>query len=147
MTTVKLISISRFGTYLRAIQNDEDAAEALGVNVFACKTAAMALSAFFTGAIGVIYGNIYLYLEPGIVFSSVYSIQGLVCAVIGGSGTIWGPVIGALVLTPLAEISKGVFRNVSGLDLVIYGGVLIAFVRFIPQGLVGLATNFRAPRP
>ena len=136
--TVKLISISRFGAYLQAICNDEDAAEALGVNVFGCKVAAMAVSAFFTGAIGAVYGQIYLYIEPGIVFSSVYSIQGLLCAVVGGSGTVWGPVVGALVLTPLAEISKTFFRDLSGVDLMIFGAVLVIFVRFIPQGLMGL---------
>jgi branched-chain amino acid transport system permease protein len=138
MATVKFISMSRFGAYLQAIRNDEEAAEALGVNVFGCKVAAMALSAFFTGAVGAVYAQIYLYLEPGIVFSSTYSIQGLLCAVVGGSGTVWGPLLGALILTPLAEISKTFFRGVSGLDLMIFGTVLIVFVRFIPQGLMGL---------
>jgi branched-chain amino acid transport system permease protein len=140
--TVKLISVSRFGAYLQAIRSDEDAAEALGVNVFRCKVAAMALSAFFTGAVGAVYAQIYLYLEPGIVFSSTYSIQGLLCAVVGGSGTVWGPILGALVLTPLAEISKMFFRGVSGLDLMIFGTILIIFVRFIPQGLMGLLERY-----
>ncbi len=142
VSVVKFISISRFGAYLQAIRNDEDAAEALGVNVFGCKVAAMAISAFFTGAVGAVYGQIYLYLEPGIVFSATYSIQGLVCAVVGGSGTVWGPVLGALVLTPLAEVSKMFFRGVSGLDLMIFGAILIVFVRFIPHGLAGLGTLY-----
>ncbi|OQM76067.1 branched-chain amino acid ABC transporter permease [Manganibacter manganicus] len=144
--TIKLISVSRFGAYLQAICNDEDAAEALGVNVFGCKVAAMAISAFFTGAIGAVYGQIYLYIEPGIVFSSVYSIQGLLCAVVGGSGTVWGPVIGALILTPLAEISKTFFRDLSGVDLMIFGAVLVIFVRFIPQGLMGLVLGYAGLR-
>ncbi|HEY4192137.1 MAG TPA: branched-chain amino acid ABC transporter permease [Mesorhizobium sp.] len=143
---VKFISISRFGAYLQAVRNDEDAAEALGVNVFGCKVAAMAVSAFFTGAVGAVYGQIYLYIEPGIVFSATYSIQGLLCAVVGGAGTVWGPVLGALVLTPLAEVSKVFFRDISGLDLMIFGAVLIVFVRFIPQGLVGLWTETLARR-
>lgn len=140
--TVKLISVSRFGAYLQAVCNDEDAAEALGVDVFRCKVAAMAISAFFTGAMGAVYGQIYLYIEPGIVFSPAYSIQGLLCAVIGGSGTVWGPLLGALVLTPLAEVSKIFFRDLSGLDLMIYGAALIIFVRFIPQGLAGLLSSW-----
>jgi branched-chain amino acid transport system permease protein len=146
VAVVKLISISRFGAYLQAIRNDEDAAEAVGVNVFGCKVAAMAISAFFTGAVGAVYGQIYLYLEPGIVFSATYSIQGLVCAVVGGSGTVWGPVLGALVLTPLAEVSKLFFRGVSGLDLMIYGAVLIVFVRFIPHGLAGVGATYARTR-
>jgi branched-chain amino acid transport system permease protein len=141
MGTVKLISVSRFGAYLRAIQNDETAAEALGVDAFACKTAAMVLSAFFTGMAGAIYGNIYLYIEPGIVFSSAYSIQGLLCAVIGGAGTVWGPLLGAVVLTPVAELSKTLIQGVSGLDLVVFGAIMIGFVRFIPQGLMGLLSR------
>jgi branched-chain amino acid transport system permease protein len=140
---IKLMANGRFGAYLQAIRNDEEASEAIGVNVFGCKVAAMAVSAFFTGAAGAIYGQIYLYLEPGIVFSSTYSIQGLLCAIIGGSGTLWGPVLGALVLVPLAEISKIFFRGSSGLDLMIYGAVLIFFVRFIPQGFMGLINDLK----
>lgn len=146
MLVVKLISVSRFGAYLQAICNDEDAAEALGVDVFGCKVAAMGISAFFTGMMGAVYSQIYLYIEPGIVFSPAYSIQGLLCAVVGGSGTVWGPLLGALALTPLAEISKVFFRDLSGLDLVIYGAVLIVFVRFIPQGLAGFLLGYAGLR-
>lgn len=143
---VKFMSTRPIGIYLQAIRNDEEAAEAMGINVFGCKVAAMAASAFFTGAAGAIYAQIYLYIEPGIVFSSAYSIQGLLCAVIGGSGTLWGPLLGALVLTPLAEVSKIFFRNQSGLDLVLYGALLIVCVRFIPQGLVGLIADLKRRR-
>jgi branched-chain amino acid transport system permease protein len=135
---VRYFSKRPLGVYLQAIRNDEEAAEAMGINVFFCKVVAMAASAFFTGAAGAVYAQIYLYIEPGIVFSSTYSIQGLLCAVIGGSGTLWGPVLGALVLTPLSEVSKVIFRGQSGLDLVLYGALLIVCVRSIPQGLIGL---------
>lgn len=135
------LSKSRFGYYLQSIKNDEDAAEALGVNVFRCKVIAMAISAAFTGMIGTVYAQLYLYVEPASVFSPAYSINGLLCAVIGGAGTVMGPLLGALLITPLAEVSKLIFRGLPGFDLMLFGLILIVAVRYLPNGLGGLLSD------
>lgn len=129
---------SAFGYRLQAVREDEDAAEALGIDVFRIKMYAMAISAFFTGIAGAFYANYYQFIEPELVFGASKSIDGLICAVIGGAGTVYGPLLGALLLAPMAEMTKAMFRAYPGLDVVLYGTILIIFVRFIPHGIAGL---------
>lgn len=133
---------SAFGYRLQAVREDEDAAEALGINVFRTKMFAMAISAFFTGIAGAFYANYYQFIEPELVFGASKSIDGLICAVIGGAGTVFGPLLGALLLAPLAETTKAMFRAYPGLDVVLYGTILIIFVRFIPHGISGLLSGW-----
>lgn len=131
------IERSRFGYYLRAIREDEDAAEALGVNAFKCKLAAAVISAFITGICGVYYAQYILFIEPEGVLALHLSIQLVLIAVIGGLGTVWGPVMGAFLVVPLSELLRGWLGGaMMGLNLFLYGIVLILVVTFMPNGLV-----------
>ncbi len=128
---------TRFGAYLIAVRENEAAARALGVNAFAEKLKAIALSAAITGAAGGLYVQYFLYLDANIGFGSWISIEALVAPIIGGLGTALGPLIGALALQGLGELSKHMAGRVPGVDLVLFGGLLVVVVAFMRQGLVG----------
>ena len=83
-------------------------------------------------------------LDPGIAFGPQVSIEALVGAIVGGLGTLWGPVLGAAVLHALAEGTRNLFGNLPGLNLVIYGAVLMLIVMFMPRGLAGSGHPLRA---
>jgi branched-chain amino acid transport system permease protein len=132
-----LISKSIFGFYLAAIKEDEDAAEASGVTAHKCKLLAAMISAFITAVCGVYYAQYLLFIEPIGVFPLFLSIQLALIAVIGGIGTVWGPVIGAFLIIPLNELLRGWLGGAfHGLSFVIYGMVLILVVTFMPNGII-----------
>ena len=137
---------SRFGAGLQAVRDNEDAASAIGVNPFAVKLGAITLSATFMGAAGAFYVQVFQYIDPGIAFGPHVSVEALVGAIVGGMGTLWGPVLGALVLHGLAELTRNLFGQLPGLNLVIYGSVLVLIVMFMPRGLIGLADLFSGAR-
>ena len=130
---------SRFGAQLQAVRDNEDAARAIGVDPFSVKLGAIVLSAAFMGAGGAFYVQVFQYIDPGIAFGPATSIEALVAAIVGGTGTLWGPVLGAAVLHLLAEVTRNLFGQLPGLNMVIYGVVLVLIVMFLPRGLVGLA--------
>ena len=127
---------SRLGAYLQALREDEDAAEALGVDTFRVKLLAIVLSAFLTGLGGAFYANYLFSLQPNAVFGIPLSVDIVLRPVVGGAGTLWGPILGSFILSPLAEISRIYFTSGSwsGLHLVVYGVLLIGVVLFLPQG-------------
>jgi len=131
------IERSRFGAYLIAVRENEAAARALGVDAFAEKLKAIAVSAAITGAAGGLYVQYFLYLDANIAFGSWVSVEVLVAPIIGGLGTALGPLIGALALHGLGELSKQVAGRVPGVDLVMFGGLLVLVVAFMRQGIVG----------
>lgn len=136
---------SRTGAYLQAIRDNEGAAATLGVNVFGYKLVAMALSAFLTAMGGTFYAQYFLALEVNEVFGTHVSIEILLAAIIGGAGTVFGPVVGAAALQLLSEATRVYVRAFSGFDLMIYGAVLVAVIIFLPQGLLeGLRRPFAA---
>jgi branched-chain amino acid transport system permease protein len=128
---------SRFGAQLQAVRDNEDAARAVGVDPRRTKLVALVLSAALMGAAGAFYLQVFQYIDPGIAFGSQVSIEALVGAIVGGLGTLWGPVLGAAVLHALAEATRSLFGNLPGLNLVIYGLVLMLIVTFMPRGLAG----------
>jgi branched-chain amino acid transport system permease protein len=128
---------SRFGARLQAVRDNEDAARAVGVDPRRTKLAALVLSAALTGAAGAFYLQVFQYIDPGIAFGPQVSIEALVGAIVGGLGTLWGPVLGAAVLHALAEGTRNLFGNLPGLNLVIYGSVLVLIVLFMPRWLAG----------
>jgi branched-chain amino acid transport system permease protein len=139
---------TRTGACWTAIRDNEDAAEILGVNVFGEKLLAMVISAFLTAAGGTFYAQYFLTLEVNEVFGAHVSVEILLSAIIGGAGTVLGPLVGAAALQLLAEVTRVHVRAASGLDLVVYGAVLVAVIIFLPRGLVGgLARPARARRP
>jgi branched-chain amino acid transport system permease protein len=135
---------SRFGAYLQAVRDNEDAARALGVNPFAVKCWATVLSAALMGAGGAFYLQVFQYIDPNLVYGSHTSIAALVGAIVGGMGTLWGPVVGAMALELLAELTRNLFGELPGINLVIYGTLLILIMVFLPRGLVGIIDRWKA---
>jgi branched-chain amino acid transport system permease protein len=143
MIVVRLIEDSRFGAYLVAVRENEDAAKALGVNVVAVKLIAMTVSAAITASGGAFYAQYFLFIDSGIAYGPWISIEALLAPIIGGVGTVFGPLLGALVVKVLGEVAKHVTGDAPGLDLVIYGGVLVLVVAFAPRGITGLVASVR----
>ena len=140
---VRMIEDSRFGAYLVAVRENEDAARALGVDVNAVKLAAMTVSAAITAAAGGFYAQYFLFVDSGIAYGPWISVEALLAPIIGGVGTVFGPLLGALVVKTLGEVAKLVTGDAPGLDLVIYGGVLVLVVAFAPRGIAGLIADAR----
>jgi len=135
---VRAIEQSRFGAYLVATRENEDAAQALGVNTFAVKLAAMTISAAITAAAGCFYAQYFLFIDAPIAYGPWISIDALLAPIVGGAGTLFGPLIGALAVKTLGEATKLLSGDAPGLDLVIYGAVLIAVVGLAPRGIAGI---------
>ena len=132
---------SRFGAWLQAVRDNEDAARAIGVNPFNVKMGAIALSGGFMGAAGAFYVQVFQYIDPGIAYGSMTSIEALVAAIVGGIGTVWGPVLGAVVLHLLADLTRNLFGQLPGINMVIYGTVLVLIVMFLPRGIAGIGQS------
>jgi branched-chain amino acid transport system permease protein len=143
MIVVRLIEDSRFGAYLVALRENEEAAKALGVNVIEVKLIAMTISAAITAAGGGFYTQYFLFVDSGIAYGPWISIEALLAPIIGGVGTVFGPLLGALVVKALGEAAKLATGDAPGLDLVIYGGVLVLVVAFAPRGIAGLVVSLR----
>jgi len=133
-----MIRRSRFGFYLIAVREREDAARAVGVNAVRVKIGAAVISAVLTSLIGSFHGMYLTFLEPSSAFSLELSIQIAMFALIGGLGTVAGPVVGAVLVLPVAELARGwlsAFGN--GTHGFVYGMLLVIVVLFFPRGLVG----------
>ncbi len=128
---------SRFGAYLQAVRDNEDAARAIGVNPLRVKLGGIALSAAFMSAAGAFYVQVFQYIDPGIAFGPAVSVEALVGAIVGGLGTLWGPVLGAVALHALSDVTRNLFGELPGISMVIYGTVLIVIVMFLPRGITG----------
>ncbi len=135
---VRLFETSRLGRFIVAVREDEDAAEALGVNTFKYSMIAIAISAFMTALAGTFYANYIFYLHPNTLFGMSLSIELILRPIIGGMGTVLGPVIGSFILTPLSEISRSYFAKggLEGLHLILYGILAILVVLFMPKGII-----------
>lgn len=129
---------SPLGLRLAAVRENEEAARALGVPVFTVKMIAMLLSAGLAGAVGAFYTQLFLYLDPHIAFGPQVSVEALLGPIVGGTGALWGPVVGAAALQILGEVSRSLTGGLTGANLIVYGVVLIIIVRFFPEGLLGL---------
>ena len=139
-----LIERSRLGYYFRAVREEQDAAASLGVRVARTKQVAFAISAALTAACGTFYAQYVLFIDPESVFPLSLSILICLIAVLGGVGTLWGPLVGAAVLVPLGEVTR-IYLGGTGkaLDLVIYGALIMVVSVMQPAGLVGMARRGR----
>jgi branched-chain amino acid transport system permease protein len=133
----------RFGAYLQAVRDNEDAARAVGVDPFRVKLGAIGLSARSWARPVRFYVQVFQYIDPGIAYGSVTSVEALVAAIVGGMGTLWGPVLGAAVLHLLADFTRNLFGELPGINMVIYGTVLVLIVMFAPRGVAGLGLSVR----
>ena len=132
-----MIERSCFGAWLIAVRENEDAAKALGVDVRSVKTAAMVISGAMTATAGCFYAQYFLFIDSGIAYGTWISIEALLTPIIGGVGTVFGPLLGALMVKSLGEGAKLVTGDVPGLDLIVYGGALVLVIWFSPRGLIG----------
>ena len=143
LIVVRLIEHSRFGAWLVAVRENEEAAKALGVDAVRIKLAAITVSAAMTAAGGAFYAQYFLFIDSGIAYGPWISIEALLAPIIGGVGTVFGPLLGALVVKTLGELAKLVTGDAPGLDLVIYGSVLILVIAFAPRGISGILLDLR----
>ena len=133
-----LIRYSRFGFYLIAVREREDAARAVGINAVKVKIAAAVISAALTSMLGSFHAMYLTFIEPSAAFSLELSIQIAMFALIGGLGTVAGPLLGTILVLPAAELSRGWLSALgNGTHGFVYGVVLVLVVLFFPRGLVG----------
>ncbi len=139
-----LLEDTKAGFWWRAVKDDSIAAESLGVDVFRSKMMAAAISAAFTAIGGGFYAAFVSYIDPESVMSFRFSLLFALPAVLGGIGTLWGPLAGAIVLIPMTEVTRSYLGGTgSGADLIIYGVLVIVISLLRPEGLMSL---FRLPR-
>ena len=130
---------SKWGYWWRAVKDNPDAAESLGVVVFNSKMGAAAVSAFLVAVGGSFYAQFVSYIDPESIMGFHISLLMALPAVLGGIGTLWGPMLGAVILIPLTELTRSYAGGSGrGVDLIVYGGLIIAISLARPQGLVGL---------
>ena len=139
---VWLFMRTRPGYYVRAIRDDEDAARVMGVPVRRYKLYAMVISSALTAMAGGLYAMYALYVEPNVVLSVGESILIALVAILGGAGSLWGPLIGAAVLNWLQQSTRVQFSGGgNGLDFVVYGALVMIVAVLEPRGLVGLGNR------
>ena len=127
-------SKSRPGYYLMAIREDEETAAAVGINTAGYKLRALLISAFLTALGGALYGSAFQYIVPDSTLTIEISVQIAIITMLGGAGTLLGPVIGAVLLLGASEIFKNRFQES---HLLIYGILIVVVVLFLPEGIVG----------
>ncbi|WP_315729749.1 MULTISPECIES: branched-chain amino acid ABC transporter permease [unclassified Bradyrhizobium] len=137
---------SKWGYWWRAVKDNPDAAESLGVVVFDSKVGAAAVSAFLVAIGGSFYALFVSYIDPESVMGFQFSLLMALPAVLGGIGTLWGPALGAVILIPLTELTRSYIGGSGrGVDLIVYGALIVVISLARPQGLVSLST--RKPKP
>ncbi|AHG62219.1 high-affinity branched-chain amino acid transport system permease protein BraE [Advenella mimigardefordensis DPN7] len=129
---------SRYGYYLAAVRNDQDAALALGVPTTRYKLYAAMISAAMTAIGGTFYAQFVLFVSPDKVFGANLGVVIAVVCIIGGRGTLWGPVLGALLLLPSEELARSFSGGLLGADMMLYGLLLMLVIWYEPRGLVAI---------
>ena len=142
------IEESRMGFYLRAIKDSERAARSLGVAAGRYKLYAYMLSAGLTAVAGSLYAIMFGFIDPESGFGILISVKMLIMAALGGAGLLFGPLVGALILVPLEEISNSLLGGKgAGLTFVVYGAIIVIIARFLPSGLLALFAGRARQRP
>lgn len=134
-----LIARSRFGYSLQAIREDEDTALACGIDAARTKLLALAISAALTALGGALYASLFLYIVPDQVLAIDISNKVAIVAMLGGAGTLAGPIVGAVLLEPAEELFKNVFHEA---HLLIYGVLIVLVVLVLPEGIVGTVARW-----
>ncbi|MGZ3239150.1 MAG: branched-chain amino acid ABC transporter permease [Burkholderiaceae bacterium] len=142
-----LIDKSFLGYYFRAIKDEPDAAKSLGINLSTYKQIAFAISSFFTALGGSLYAQKELYIDPGSVLQTGLSIKMALVSILGGVGTLFGPIVGAGILTFIDEGTRAWFGGSGrGTDLIIYAALIVVIAVYYPTGALGWIKNFVARR-
>jgi len=141
------IERSRIGYYLVAIGEDEDAAEAIGINVPRVKREIYMISSFLTALAGTFYTQYIYFIDPQTAFNFNISIEAALVAIVGGIGTLWGPVIGTVLLeTTSALLQSWLGNSISGVQLTVYSLILMAVILWRPTGIMGYVYEVYARR-
>jgi branched-chain amino acid transport system permease protein len=142
------IERSRMGYYLRSINGDERAARSLGVPVHRYKLYTYMLSASFTALAGALYALMVGFIDPDSGFGILISVEMIIMAALGGAGTLFGPLLGAIILVPLKETTNTLFGGAgTGITYVVYGAIIMLLARYRPRGLMGIWYDFAEQRP
>ena len=137
-----IVATSKMGYYFRAIKESHDVAKVLGINVVWYRLIAIMISAFLTAMAGTFYAQYVLYLDPESVMILPISIQIVLISMLGGAGSIMGPVIGAAILMPVSEITRVMLGHKgTGIDMLIYGALITLISVYQPKGVWGLFSN------
>ena len=137
-----IVATSKMGYYFRAIKESHDVAKVLGINVVWYRLIAIMISAFLTAMVGTFYAQYVLYLDPESVLILPISIQIVLISMLGGAGSIMGPVIGAAILMPVSEITRVMLGHKgTGIDMLIYGALITLISVYQPKGVWGLFSN------
>jgi branched-chain amino acid transport system permease protein len=139
-----IIARSRFGYQLQAIREDEDTAFACGIDAVRTKLLALVISAALTAIGGALYASQFSYIVPDTVLAIDISNEIAIVAMLGGAGTLTGPIVGAVLLETSAELFKNVFHEA---HLLIYGVLIVLVVLFLPEGIVGAIATYARRRP
>jgi len=134
-----LAARSRFGFWLQAIREDEDTAMAVGINPARTKLRALLISAALTAVGGGLYASLFLFIVPDQMLAIDISNEIAIVAMLGGAGTLTGPIVGAALLETSSEVFKNLFHEA---HLLIYGVLIVVVVMFLPEGIVGALTTW-----
>ena len=137
------LQYTKMGKYFIAIRENEDAARALGIDTFKYKMIALVLSAMLTAVAGTFYAQYYLHIDPEIVFVSSVSVDAIIPCILGGIGTVFGPIIGACIIEPISEITNVYLSAYPGMNMVTYGFILVIAIIVLPHGVLGLSDKFK----
>jgi branched-chain amino acid transport system permease protein len=147
LVLTRWIERSRFGAQLVAVRENEAAAKALGVDTLRVKLGAITVSGAVTAAAGCLYAQYFLYVDANIAYGTWISVEAILAPIVGGLGTVFGPLVGAIALHGLGEITKLGAGSVPGIDLMVFGALLVVAVAFAPDGILGLARRRRPSQP
>ena len=137
-----LVATSKMGFYFRAIKESHEVAKVLGINFVHYRLMAIMISAFLTAMAGTFYAQYILYLDPESVLILPISVQIVLVAMLGGAGSVIGPVIGAAILIPVSEITRVMLGHKgTGIDMMVYGTLIMLISVYQPQGVWGLLSS------
>jgi len=140
------IERSRIGYYLVALGEDQDAAEAVGIDVPRVKRDIYMLSAFLTGLAGTFYVQYIYFIDPKTAFNFDVSIKAALVSIVGGVGTLFGPLIGTLLLETTSALLQSWLGNMAGVQVTVYSVILMAVILWRPTGIMGFLLELRARR-
>ncbi len=143
LALIKYLSKSKFFYYLRTIRGNEEAAASVGIDVSKYKIRAYMLSAAIVSLGGSLYAQYLLYFDPASMMTLNVSMMIVLVSVMGGIGTVTGPILGAIVIESLSEYTRSFLGTYGGLDMVLYGVLVIIIVLFLPGGLLSLPTKIK----
>lgn len=145
MTIAALVDRTRMGVYLRALNQDEEAARAIGIPTLGYKQWAIGMSAALAALAGAVYAQYVLYIDPYNVLASRISLLVVVIALLGGRGTLWGPVLGSAFIILLSEYSRSALGHLGeGYDFILFGLLIMLVSLYEPRGLAGLFQRARS---